>query len=240
MALQSLVGMEIDRACQFTHTGVDHICNSAGKIVQISHLLKDDLNSICSISELIGELSNQFRHLAVQAAIITNNNPHIHLHGFSKISSEIGKLVVQTLDIGRQADRMAYNFRSRIDELTSSAEDSTKIAYSLIDRMTEMGQIFHDQLGENDPHNTQKNISGASSQDDPPEQSPLVQNSSFGSIHGHQAANQALVNKISATKQTLAALQTMAKYNESSPLVSKIKRALDHQKSSQPINLSHD
>lgn len=237
--LQSLVSIEVDRACQFTYEGVDSICNGTGKVVEISLSLREDINSICGISELINELSNQFRHLAVQAAIITNNNPSIHMHGFSKISSEISKLVVQTLDVGRKTDRIAHNFRSRIDELTSSAETSTKIAYSLVDRMADVEQVFHDQLGYN---YVQENKALSTEHDNNNQNSPNVVASDIKPPKiAAQERNEALANKIPIAQKNLNPSSKKVSHNESSPLVSKIKQVLEHQQSSsESVNFNHD
>ncbi|NES81107.1 MAG: chemotaxis protein [Moorea sp. SIO2B7] len=204
-----LLSLQGKKAFQTTYAGVNAICSNTNEIVDIGKLLSEELLTIRTASQLITELSHQVRHLAVQAAIIANKSG-TELDGFSQITSEIGKLMSQTLEAGRKTDQIADEFRLRLEELTESAQSGTKVARSLIRKIKE-AEIEFAQIIQIETcviNGTTDNL------EIPIEEMP--------------EAPQELVEKISRAEKTLSELKELVKYKESVPLVEKIKRALEH------------
>jgi hypothetical protein len=129
-----ILSKEGREAFQATFTGVNGICKNTDQIVDIGRALAKELETINTASRLISQVSQQVRYLAVQAAVIANRSEG-RLNEFSKVTSEIGKLVSQTFDAGRQMDRLANRFKLRVNELTESARNGATVAKALIQKI---------------------------------------------------------------------------------------------------------
>lgn len=136
MQIGKLLSEEGKKAFQATFEGVNVICRNTGQVVHHGKLLQDDLKRVRSLSGLIEKVSNQVRHLAIQAAIVVNNASG-EMGGFSMVTADISKLGSQILEAGSQVDTIARQFENRIDGLTESAHAGTTAARSLIQ---EIGQ----------------------------------------------------------------------------------------------------
>lgn len=139
-----LLTQEGQKAFQLTFNGVNDICRNSEKIVDVGNLLREELNTIGNISTAIAKVSRQVHHLSVKASIIISRSNETLL-GFSSINEEIGNLVSQTFDAGKQIEQVTTRFRQRIEEFTHAAQDGMTVARSLI-AQTEQAQFALQQL----------------------------------------------------------------------------------------------
>ncbi|MEB3338819.1 MAG: hypothetical protein VKJ46_15220 [Leptolyngbyaceae bacterium] len=129
-----LLSLEGKRAFQATFDGVNAICDSTTQVVKIGKSLNTELETVHNASRLIARVSQQVRHLSMQAAVVANQSGG-QLQGFSNITSEIGKLVTETFEAGGQMNQVATRFQVRIQELTESAQEGESVARSLIQKI---------------------------------------------------------------------------------------------------------
>lgn len=217
-----LLSTEGQKAFQATFAGVNAISQNTNQVVSIGRLLSEELNTIHETSQLIAKVSQQVRHLSVQAAIVANH-VGVEMAGFSHITAEIGKLVNQTIEAGRQMDRLASRFRSRIQELTDSAQSGTAVAQSLFQKI-EQAQIALAELERlvQDPVNGSPEMNGNGRGDRP-----------LNTVSMQEAA-QSLIQKISTAEATIADLDQFMHRRDSEPLIQKIKRTLEQNRKPQP------
>ena len=129
-----LLSVEGRNAFHATFTGVNAICRNTDQIVDIGRALAKELETVNTASVQISKVSQQVRYLAVQAAVVANRSGG-QFNEFSKVTSEIGKLVTQTFDAGRQMDQLANRFKRRVQELTESARQGATVAKSLVQKI---------------------------------------------------------------------------------------------------------
>ncbi len=229
MRIGRLLSSEGRKAFQATFSGVNAICHNTNQVVEVGQLLSGELHTVHDTSQLISKVSQQVRHLSVQAAIVANQIGR-EMAGFSHITAEIGKLVSQTLEAGRQIDRVASRFQVRIQELTESADAGTTVAQSLLGKI----QQAQEALAE-----LERLVQ--------PRQDLLSQRIPLGLSHlqaqngeGDEATNlllpseeqvteaaQALVQKISMAEATVADLEDLLHRRDTEPLIKKIRRTLE-------------
>ncbi|WP_204152764.1 hypothetical protein [Leptolyngbya sp. CCY15150] len=212
MRIGQLLSAEGQQTFQATFAGVNAICHNTTQIVGIGRSLTDELHTIQDTSQLIAKVSQQVRHLSVQAAIVANH-VGVEMAGFSHITAEIGKLVNQTLDAGRRMDRLASRFHSRVQALTDSAQSGTTVAQSLLQKI-EQAQTALAEL--------ERLVQG-------PIQSLTETDSSatLGLSPNIQDATQELIQKIATAEATVTDLEQFLHRRDSEPLIQKIKRALE-------------
>lgn len=129
-----LLSLEGKKAFQATFSGVNSICGTTDKIINIGEALEKELEAVDSATKIIEDVSKQVRHLAVQAAVVANQSGG-QLAGFSYITSEIGKLVSQTFEASSQVNRVATHFRTKIQENGEAARSTAETARSLIQKI---------------------------------------------------------------------------------------------------------
>ncbi|MCT7948601.1 chemotaxis protein [Ancylothrix sp. C2] len=129
-----LLSLEGRKAFQATFAGVNAICQNTDQIVDIGKALAKELETINAASVLIAKVSQQVRYLAMQAAVVAHRSGD-HFSEFSNVTSEIGKLVSQTFEAGRQVDQLANRFKIRVQDLTESAREGATVARSLIQQI---------------------------------------------------------------------------------------------------------
>ncbi|MBW4519866.1 MAG: hypothetical protein KME16_09230 [Scytolyngbya sp. HA4215-MV1] len=139
-----LLSVEGKKAFQATFESANAICRNMGLIVNNGRLLHEELDTVRTTSKLIEKVSQQVRHLAIQAAIVANQDG-TKMTGFSYITEEIRKLGTRTFEAGRQMESIASRLESRIQELTDSAQTGTSVARSLIGKI-ESAQIALTEL----------------------------------------------------------------------------------------------
>jgi hypothetical protein len=142
-----LLSLEGKKAFQATFSGVNSICSTTDKIINIGEALEKELEAVDSATKIIEDVSKQVRHLAVQAAVVANQSGG-QLAGFGYITSEIGKLVSQTFEASSQVNRVATRFRTKIQENGEAARSTAETARSLIQKiqraevaLTELEQV---------------------------------------------------------------------------------------------------
>jgi len=213
-----LISQKATKAFRATFSGVNVICRHTNQIVDIGQLLSEELERIQDTSQLIKTVSQQVRHLAVKAAIVANNSG-TELHGFSQITTEIGTLVSQTFEAGRQMDLSANRFMQKIQAFTESAHRGMRVTKSLIQEIeqAEMALAELETLVQEHDSNLglqkeRKTIAYAVKGQEEREEIP--------------EGSQALVEKVALAEATLSDLQEMTKYKDSALIVRKIRRAL--------------
>ncbi len=132
--ISKLISVEGRKAFQATFIGINAICRHTDQIVDIGKALAKELEMVNVASRLIARVSQQIRYLAVQAAVVANRSGG-SFSEFSKVASEIGKLVSQTFEAGRRLDQLANRFKLRVQELTESAREGAESARSLVQKI---------------------------------------------------------------------------------------------------------
>lgn len=127
---------------------VEEICRCTTQIVAIAKGLSAQLENVNDATESIDRVSQQVRHLSIQAALITSRTHDeeggIQLAGFSKIAKEISTLGRQALEATESVNRIASCLRLQIQELTDTARKSEGVARGLV----ENSQNTHNALNE--------------------------------------------------------------------------------------------
>ncbi len=130
--ISGLMSQEGRKSFNATFDGVQTINKNMDEIVNIGQLFTNELKLINSTSNQIETVSQQAKHLAIQAAIVAgHSNPE--LGGFSHITNEIGKLVSETSEAGRQMNQVADNLIMKISELNNLTETGKHTAQSLVE-----------------------------------------------------------------------------------------------------------
>lgn len=158
LEIGKVLSKEGKKAFQATFSGVNAICQNTDQIVDIGRLLESELETIQSTSKLIENVSRQVRQLSVQAAIAVHKSGP-EMAGFSYIAEEIAHLVNQTREAGQQMNTLAEGFQNHVHTFTSSAQDGTKVARTLISDIEQASIALVDlerllQDYEANPHNT--------------------------------------------------------------------------------------
>ncbi|MEB3341117.1 hypothetical protein [Okeania sp.] len=130
--ITGLISQEGRKAFNATFTGVQTINKNIDEIVNIGQLFSSELKLINSTSNKIETVSKQAKHLAMQAAIIAGHSSS-QLGGFSHITNEIGKLVSETSEAGRQMNQVAKNLITKIAELKKLTETAKQTSKSLVE-----------------------------------------------------------------------------------------------------------
>jgi hypothetical protein len=213
-----LISQKATKAFRATFSGVNVIGRQTNQIVDIGRLLSEELERIQDTSQLIKRVSQQVRHLAVKAAIVANH-AGTELHSFSQITTEIGTLVSQTFEAGRQMDHSADRFMQKIQEFTESAHRGMKVTKSLIQEIEQAEMVLAEletlvqQHGSNLSRKKElETITAAANSQE------YLEEIGKGS--------RALVEKLALAEATLSDLQEMTRYKDSAPIVRKIRRAL--------------
>ena len=117
---------------------VDAISDCAQRINEIGASFSTELESVNGATQLIERVSQQVRHLSIQAALIANraqeNGGNAGLAGFANITSEIGSLGSKTFDATNRVNQIASRFRLQIQELLDAALESEAVARALVER----------------------------------------------------------------------------------------------------------
>lgn len=131
-AITCFISQEGRKTFSATFEGVQKINKNMNKIVNIGQLFTNELKLINSTSNQIETISKQVEHLAIQSAIVAGHS-NSQLSGFSHITNEIGKLVSETSEAGRQMNEVTNHLIPKISELNNLAETGKNIAQSLVE-----------------------------------------------------------------------------------------------------------
>ena len=131
-AITCFISQEGRKTFSATFEGVQKINKNINKIVNIGQLFTNELKLINSTSNQIETISKQVEHLAIQSAIVAGHS-NSQLSGFSHITNEIGKLVSETSEAGRQMNEVTNHLIPKISELNNLAETGKNIAQSLVE-----------------------------------------------------------------------------------------------------------
>jgi len=130
--ITGFISQEGRKAFSATFEGVQKINKNMNEIVNIGQFFTHDLKLINSTSNKIERISKQAEHLAIQAAIVASNSDS-QLSGFSHITNEIGKLVSEASEAGRQMNEVSNKLIPKISELNNLAETGKSTAQSLVE-----------------------------------------------------------------------------------------------------------
>ncbi|MEM1172032.1 MAG: hypothetical protein AAGJ08_23865 [Cyanobacteria bacterium P01_H01_bin.35] len=130
--ISGLMSQEGRKASNATFDAVQTINKNMDEILNIGQLFTNELKLINSTSNQIETVSQQAKHLAIQAAIVAGHSSP-ELGGFSHITNEIGKLVSETSEAGRQMNQVADNLIMKISELNNLTETGKHTAKSLVE-----------------------------------------------------------------------------------------------------------
>ncbi|HEY9809887.1 MAG TPA: hypothetical protein V6D13_11225 [Halomicronema sp.] len=206
-----LLSVEGRNAFQATFAGVNAICRNTDQIVDIGKALAKELETVNAASVLIAKVSQQVRYLAMQAAVVAHRSGD-QFSEFSKVTSEIGKLVSQTFEAGRQVDQLANRFKIRVHDLTESAREGATVARSLIQKV-ERAEVALTQLEEVVKYPT----SNVSSEVNKEELNEYFETES-------------LLQKIEQAEGSLTELEELVKHQDLIRLIEKIEGVLNRNK----------
>lgn len=150
LVIQTLLAESRQDTFQATFTGIQNSYRTSEHLVEVGNALRNELNTLGSISKAIAKISRQVHHLSVKASIIisqssTVNSPNDSLAGFSTINEEMGNLVSQTFDAGRQIEQVSAEFRQRIETFIQVAQEGLREARS-VGTLAEQAQRVLDRL----------------------------------------------------------------------------------------------
>jgi hypothetical protein len=131
-----LLSLETKKAFQATFDGVDAICHNSDNVIEIGKSLVQELETVQVATKLIEKVGKQARHLSVQAAVVANQ-AGAQFDGFSRITSEIGKMVTQTLEAGQRMEETVNHFQALISDFSGHAKRGSTVAQSLIEKTYE-------------------------------------------------------------------------------------------------------
>jgi len=228
MKIGRVLSHEGKKAFQATFSGVNAICLNTNQVVNIGRLLGEELATIHRTSHLIEEVSQQVRHLSVQAAIVANR-AGAEMSGFSHIAADIAKLVNRTFEAGQQMNRVVDRFKERIGKLTESAQMGTAVARSLLAEI-EQAAIALNELESLVQH---QELDGAIA---PLPLPPLPDPARLGSSDDDPVSEEtlALIEKLTAAEETLSDLRQMIHTHRAEPLVQKIRDTLEQHRRPTP------
>lgn len=229
MRIGQLISLEGKKAFQATFAGVNAICSNINQVVDIGRLLSEELETIGSTSVLVEKVSHQVRHLAVQAAIVANHAGK-ELSDFSHITTEIGRLVSQTSEAGRQMNRVSTRFMLKMQELTSSAQAGTTVARSLVQKNEQAEKA----LAELEALIQQQYPGKGLMTQDSSKTAETINTSTYSEEATEEAleGTQALIQKIALAEATLSEWRERTRPKDSEQLIQKIQRALKQHKKS--------
>ncbi len=210
------------RAFQGALASIDALLRNTYQIADIARLLGEELDKIRTLSQLVSTVSQQVRHLAVQSAIAINQSG-TQLSGFSQIASEIGKLGSRTVEAGRELDRIAGQFATKIQELTGSTQAGMRVARSLIKKIerAEIALTDLEELMASEELNSLLPVD-AEEQATP---TPTLPDSG-DTLFDYPDNLQVLVQRIVSAERTLSHLAAVDRLDHSTALVRTIEQAL--------------
>ncbi|MBV9386911.1 MAG: hypothetical protein JOZ78_10840, partial [Chroococcidiopsidaceae cyanobacterium CP_BM_ER_R8_30] len=144
--ISQLLSIEVKIAFQATYESVNSISLATDKVVFTSNVLIRELEAVNFANKLIGDVSKQVQHLALQAAIAANRAEN-KLTELGYIANEIRSLGGKTLEINDQVNRIANQFKFRLPELIEAARTGETTARSLIQKIQQT-QIVLNELEE--------------------------------------------------------------------------------------------
>jgi len=122
-------------------------------LFEISEAISRDLEAINSTSQMLGEIIQKVRHLAVQAAVVTYQYDSPKPQGLSKIGFEINRLVSETSKVSDQTNSIASQLKFHLQELRESALEDARISCSILSHIeqaenviVELEQFVHSSL----------------------------------------------------------------------------------------------
>lgn len=122
-------------------------------LFEISQAISRDLEAINLTSQMLGEIIQKVRHLAVQAAVFTYQSDSPKPQGFSKIGFEINRLVSETSKVSDQTNSIASQLKFHLQELRESALEDARISCSILSHIeqaenviVELEQFVHSSL----------------------------------------------------------------------------------------------
>jgi hypothetical protein len=210
--IAKLICVEGKQAFQSAFHGSNFVCNNTDKILNLNKAIIKDLEAINSAAKLIGEIIQQVRYLAVQAAVVSNQQGN-QSSGLSQVNVEINRLVNQAFEVGNQMDHIGSRFKLRSQELTETTKSSAVISKGVIQKIerAEMALLELEEFIRNQNPNLipilQENLRNV----DP-------------------VTGDSLVQQIERSEATVLQLEKLIKPPESQALIHKIEHALQHRR----------
>jgi hypothetical protein len=210
--IAKLICIEGKQAFHSAFNGSNFICNNTDKILDINKVNRKDLESVNSASKLIGEIIQQIRYLAVQAAIVSNQQGN-QSNGLSQVNLEINRLVNQAVEVGNQIDQITSRFKLRSQELTDTTKSSAVISKGVIQKIerAEMALLELEEFVSNQN----------------PDLIPILQQHLK---NVDTATGNSLVQQIERSEATVLQLEKLIKTPESQSLIHKIEHALQQRR----------
>ena len=104
-------------------------------LFEISQAIASDLEAINSTSQMLGDIIQKVRHLAVQAAVFTYHSDSPKPQGLSKIGFEINRLVGETSKVSDKINGIATQLKFNLQELRESALEDARISCSILSHL---------------------------------------------------------------------------------------------------------
>ncbi|HLO48475.1 MAG TPA: chemotaxis protein [Kamptonema sp.] len=214
--IAQLICVEGKQAFQLTVQGSNFICNNTDKTLNLAKVIGKDLESVNSAAKLVGEIIQQVRHLAVQAAIVSNQQGNQY-SGLSQVSVEINRLVSQAFEVGNQMEQTGSRFKLRIQELSETARGSANVARSVSQKI-ERAEMALSELEEFAQYQNPNLI-------------PILQEHLR---NVDTATGDSLVKQIERSEAAVSELEKLVQHRDSRFLIQKIEQALRYRKKELP------
>ncbi|MEA5540828.1 chemotaxis protein [Limnoraphis robusta Tam1] len=145
LRMSERISVETRKAFYAIFVGSNSIYRNTEHLFKISQAIADDLAAINSTSQMLGEIIQKVRHLAVQAAIVTYQSDSPQPQGFSQISLEINRLIRETSKVSDQTHTIANQLNFNLQELQESAIEDARITCSMLSHV-EQAEAVLDEL----------------------------------------------------------------------------------------------
>jgi methyl-accepting chemotaxis protein len=122
--------------------GLSGIARSTDHLLNTSVDLAKHLETINSMSSLIQQISKQARFLGLHTAILVNRSTEGGLDGFSRVTTDITRLVNQTVDADQQMNETVGHFKASIATLAQIAQQGAIATQSLIQQVSELDTLL--------------------------------------------------------------------------------------------------
>lgn len=133
-----LVYDEFSKAFQTISTNSNTINSHAGEVMNTSKLFDVELETIDRHSTNIVKITQQVRHLVMQASIIGNQSslPSSNLTQInSEINRELSRLVQQSIESGSQINKVISSMKIRVTKIMYLATENTQISQGLLQKV---------------------------------------------------------------------------------------------------------
>ncbi len=153
-SVSQLVVTETSQVFSSISTSANLIQANDQPILEVSQSISRDLETIELASNMISNLLKQIHHLSVQASIIVHQ-AHTSSQGYSKINSEINKMINEIITCNQQISKIATHFKFNVQKLQEVADNNEELLRAIYSKIQRGEMVIQElaQLVNQDEHN---------------------------------------------------------------------------------------